>query len=117
MSQRSGEYHQSDENNSGVVCIQVGTMMFKLIADQVATLIFQVHGDAAITGQGINQETLQMSQLPHFKIGGSLHVVVNNQVGFTTPGDRGRSSRYCTDLAKMIEAPVVHVNGDCPEVG
>ncbi|CAK1579593.1 unnamed protein product [Parnassius mnemosyne] len=76
----------------------------------------QVHGDAAFTGQGINQETLMLSQAPHFDVGGSLHVVVNNQVGFTLPGERGRSCRYVTDLAKAISVPVVHVNGDYPEL-
>ncbi|XP_066249250.1 probable 2-oxoglutarate dehydrogenase E1 component DHKTD1 homolog, mitochondrial isoform X1 [Euwallacea similis] len=75
----------------------------------------QVHGDAAFVGQGVNQETLAMSTVPHFEVGGTLHLIVNNQLGFTTPGDRGRSSRYCSDLAKMIAAPVVHVNGDHPE--
>lgn len=77
---------------------------------------FQVHGDAAFAGQGINQETLNLSAVPHFEVGGSIHLVVNNQVGFTTPGDRGRSSRYCSDLAKIIGAPVIHVCGDNPEV-
>lgn len=57
-----------------------------------------------------------MSQLPHFEVGGSFHLVVNNQLGFTTPAERGRSSMYCTDVAKMIHAPVLHVNGDDPEV-
>ncbi|KAG7309744.1 hypothetical protein JYU34_004243 [Plutella xylostella] len=76
----------------------------------------QIHGDAAFTGQGVNQETLMLTQAPHFHVGGSLHVVVNNQVGFTLPGHRGRSSRYVTDLAKVIAAPVIHVNGDHPEL-
>ncbi|XP_028168209.1 probable 2-oxoglutarate dehydrogenase E1 component DHKTD1 homolog, mitochondrial [Ostrinia furnacalis] len=76
----------------------------------------QIHGDAAFTGQGINQETLMLSQAPHFNVGGSLHVVVNNQVGFTLPAARGRSCRYVTDLAKTIAAPVIHVNGDHPEL-
>lgn len=76
----------------------------------------QVHGDAAYTGQGINQECLALSAAPHFEIGGTIHMVVNNQLGFTTPASRGRSSRYCTDLAKFIAAPVLHVNGDEPEV-
>lgn len=66
--------------------------------------------------QGINQETLGFAYVPHFRVGGSIHLVVNNQLGYTTPGDRGRSSRYTTDVAKMIGAPVIHVNGDCPEV-
>lgn len=75
-----------------------------------------MHGDAAFAGQGINQETLNMTTVPHFEVGGSIHLVVNNQVGFTTPGERGRSSRYCCDLAKMVQAPVIHVNGNDPEV-
>ncbi|GBP95584.1 Probable 2-oxoglutarate dehydrogenase E1 component DHKTD1 homolog, mitochondrial [Eumeta japonica] len=62
----------------------------------------QIHGDAAFTGQGVNQETLMLTQAPHFHVGGSIHVVVNNQVGFTLPANRGRSSRYVTDLAKAI---------------
>lgn len=75
----------------------------------------QLHGDGAFPGQGINQECLLMSGTPHFEIGGTIHMVVNNQVAFTTPSDRGKSSRYCTDLAKTIEAPVFHVNADDPE--
>ncbi|XP_037921992.1 probable 2-oxoglutarate dehydrogenase E1 component DHKTD1 homolog, mitochondrial [Hermetia illucens] len=75
----------------------------------------QVHGDAAFTGQGINQECLMTARVPHFNVGGSIHLVVNNQVGFTTPADRGRSTRYVTDLAKSIDAPIFHVNGDDPE--
>jgi len=78
-------------------------------------LCVQVHGDGALAGQGVNQETLQISQVPHYSVGGSLHLVVNNQVAFTAPGDRGRSSTHCTGLARQIEAPVIHVNGDCPE--
>ncbi|XP_067012893.2 probable 2-oxoadipate dehydrogenase complex component E1 homolog [Anabrus simplex] len=83
-------------------------------SDKVVNL--QVHGDAAFAAQGINQEMLGMTKVPHFEVGGSVHLIVNNQVGFTTPGDRGRSSRYCSDLAKMIAAPVIHVNGDFPEM-
>ncbi|KAG8230982.1 hypothetical protein J437_LFUL003940 [Ladona fulva] len=76
----------------------------------------EVHGDAAFAGQGVNQESLALSRVPHFEIGGTVHLIVNNQLGFTTPGERGRSSLYCSDLAKMIAAPVIHVNGDDPEM-
>lgn len=75
-----------------------------------------LHGDAAISGQGINQECLMMSTTPNYDIGGTIHCVINNHVGFTTPADRGRSSRYATDIAKSINAPVIHVNGDDPEL-
>ncbi|XP_030369346.1 probable 2-oxoglutarate dehydrogenase E1 component DHKTD1 homolog, mitochondrial [Scaptodrosophila lebanonensis] len=74
-----------------------------------------LHGDAAFAGQGINQECLNMAYVPHFEVGGTLHLIVNNQVGFTTPGERGRSTAYASDLAKAIQAPVIHVNGDDPE--
>lgn len=59
---------------------------------------------------------LMMAGTPHFDIGGTIHMIVNNQVGFTTPAERGRSTRYCSDLAKSINAPVFHVNADDPEV-
>jgi len=98
MSRAQGEYGASGDQRMGG-----------------AALCVQIHGDAALAGQGINQETLQLANVPHYSVGGSLHLVINNQVGFTTPGERGRSSRHCTDIAKQVSAPVLHVNGDHPE--
>ncbi|KFH65518.1 oxoglutarate dehydrogenase (succinyl-transferring), E1 component [Podila verticillata NRRL 6337] len=75
----------------------------------------QLHGDAAFTGQGVVMESLGLSNLPHFSSGGSIHIVVNNQIGYTTPAQNARSSVYSSDIGKMINAPVIHVNGDHPE--
>ena len=81
--------------------------------DQCMALL--IHGDAAFAGEGIVQETLNLSQLPAYTVGGTLHVIVNNQIGFTTPPEQARSSPYATAVAKMLQIPIFHVNGEDPE--
>ena len=84
-------------------------------ADRRRVLGVLVHGDAAFAGQGVVAETFQMSNLPAFRTGGTVHVVVNNQIGFTAGPKDTRSTYYCTDIAKSIQAPILHANGNNPE--
>ena len=79
-------------------------------------LCIQVHGDAAFSGQGIIMEGLGISNLPHFSSGGSIHIIINNQIGYTTQAANYRSSLYASDVGKMIGCPIIHVNGDSPQV-
>jgi 2-oxoglutarate dehydrogenase E1 component len=85
---------------------------YKDTADRGSVIPIIIHGDAAMAGQGLVMEVFQLGQLEGYTTGGTIHLVTNNQIGFTTLPDDARSTRYCTDIAKMVDAPILHVNGD-----
>jgi 2-oxoglutarate dehydrogenase complex dehydrogenase (E1) component-like enzyme len=82
--------------------------------DRSQVMAILMHGDAAFAGQGLVAESLDLSDLGGYRIGGTIHFVVNNQIGFTTLPTYSRSGPYCTEIAKIVQAPILHVNGDDP---
>src|SRR6185369_6792994 len=84
------------------------------VQDELSSLALLIHGDASFPGQGVVAETLNLSRLPGYRTGGTLHIIANNQLGFTTDPREGRSTLYASDLAKGFEIPIVHVNADDP---
>ncbi|MGH7268093.1 MAG: multifunctional oxoglutarate decarboxylase/oxoglutarate dehydrogenase thiamine pyrophosphate-binding subunit/dihydrolipoyllysine-residue succinyltransferase subunit, partial [Candidatus Rokuibacteriota bacterium] len=83
--------------------------------DRVRGMALLIHGDASFAGEGVIQESLNLSQLDGYRTGGTLHVIVNNQIGFTTPPEQARSSPYASDVARMLQIPIFHVNGEDPD--